>query len=314
MIRTILLALCSAVFVNCGGTQETSIFPMQEQANQPPVASLLLGETSGTKFSIEAKTLDVTQTCCSSNSRSVDAPIRNLAVELTSDPEIINVSFKGQTFPLSRQSNGEFYLELKENLPDTVIFGVPQQPNPNFGIRISLIPIETYSDAFLAKFIYEDSPFGAFSAEITTLPFGVLTPASDIARLGSQQALASYTGVSTLQGYNDSMSLYLGEGTMSLTADFSAGTVDGQLDLVSTFSSAEVSTLTFQDAPINGADFATTPVFSSDITTNSITSAKLTGSFFGQGAQNVGGTYVVEGTDFIDRKIVFQGGFLADKQ
>ena len=110
--------------------------------------------------------------------------------------------------------------------------------------------------------------------------------------VGRQRGSAIYLGPSAyFIVSNDTGQIGGGSGGFLLSADFDRAAVDGRIAL--TDSSSTQFLLDFQDAPISGNGFSTSNLTQTGLN-GTITSSRLTATFYGGNAAQVGGIYGVD--------------------
>ena len=150
---------------------------------------------------------------------------------------------------------------------------------------------------------------------------GINSSPTDVAARTNSATYAG-TGIIELLRADDGAKTY-GEGDVTLTADFTAGTIGGQITNIENASSyntagyniADGAVVTIEQATIDGNAFALDiSIDAADFGLSANDDITGLGQFYGEDAANVGGTFSGAGTDSTDDGTVFiTGGFGAQE-
>ncbi len=214
--------------------------------------------------------------------------------------------------------------------------GVPIFTDPSGAKRVSVKQVARQSDVALALIRTRNALLLNQNLDPTGFsPLGAATSTADLdALIGAVGASASYTGTSSLVAIHQNNLRDSAEGDLQLFVDFETATFVGSMDLKSAatggqnFEITDVNIL-FDTGTISaGVLSADLEIAPADPTTHTLMGnptqlfmdpnvvGKLTGSFFGPNAQNVGGTFNFSGTEpdqqglMPPQKIEVQGGFI----
>ena len=321
MKQLILPLLLTTTFAACTSTgTDTSISQAPtssggyagDAGNANPEAITLT--TSATRLS------DVTQTrdgITTENHRSIEAEFN-----------ITNQQFNAETgdlisFDLIPLGLDQFLYSLTWNEANNRYEGVDTFGAMNYVYE----RFSSNDDALALYWLYAASESVVFDeAELSGEEFGSVliginsSPTDVAARTNS--ATYAGTGIIELLRADDGARTY-GQGDVSLTADFTAGTIGGQITNIENDAShntagydiADGAVVTIEQATIDGNAFALDiSIDADDFGLSASDDITGLGQFYGEGAANVGGTFSGAGTDSTDDGTVFiTGGFGAQE-
>lgn len=218
---------------------------------------------------------------------------RDIDIATTSDINVLDITYGGQTYRAISSDNGNTY---RVDQGGKSLFFAPahRQTNASLGFL-------TYGDIGVAV--------TQGSGEVADFVFGYKT---DPTVVNARSATANYFGGTNFKVATTTKGNAIGTGSVALTADFTNSTVQGTITGGYTEFGSAVRfpiDITLNQGAITGNGFSgTLGLTPSQFGSTSTSNATYSGSFFGPTADEVGGTFSAEGSG-LTKDTVIQGAF-----
>jgi len=299
-MQTVSKLLVTTIFASAvgacggGGTSSTgSVGQNSAGINQASTgfalpSSSVNAPAAGTTFSTDARVIQV-------NGNNVGLKDNSYVIESTSNPNVYNVTVNGKQFAANTTVSG------------SSLFGVPLNQTllsgASGGDFILFGTVDTQQFTKLAVIANGTGTLGTInspsaSGEVGFVAYGYNT---DPATIAGRTATANYAGTAAMVIAVDDGTAAGGTGTINLSADFNNSTTSGNLNL-SYFDPGiganRSVAMGINQGNITGNSFTNSlNVNPADFGATSVTKASLSGAFYGDTGQEIGGSFSASGAD-----------------
>lgn len=297
-MRIFVIALGAAALISgCGGNTPVS---SSSGGGAGVVSQASAGFATPTRTlanAADGETFDASASVITVESSGISLDPKKIVFTATSDPNSIRVNYEGVDYLATFNSTRNRF-EAATARGMLVIIG----QGSGFGT----------GDFARSLYVFDSDNSTYYNGAFTVAGYN-----TDPATVGARTTIATYTGPASIQV--DQVGGFEGEtGTVTLTADFGAATMNGSMsftDMNSGFGTTpldmKATTMTLSGGKIQGNSFsADLSVNAGDLAASSVDSAKLNGAFYGDTAQEVAGTFSGTGTSSATNgPLIFQGAF-----